>query len=128
MDTFPFHRNYTRQTSGMAVNHEAAGFVNSTVQWYSQSHQFLSYQLFPKKPPAGTTPRGHSPIDGFMIGMVERWNSTSQIMECLVAVGKNPPLRKPSPLQEYKVFAWRFLIRRGVHRKMVITRMYLRVR
>ena len=31
MDTFLFHRNYTRQTSGMAVNHEAAGFVNSAV-------------------------------------------------------------------------------------------------
>ena len=31
MDTFLFHRNYTRQTSGMAVNREAAGFVNSTV-------------------------------------------------------------------------------------------------
>ena len=45
-----------------------------------------------------------------------------------VAVGKPLPSRKPSPLQEHKVFAWRFLIRRGVHRKMVITRMYLRVR
>ena len=31
MDTFLFHRNYTRQTSGMAVNCEAAGFVNSAV-------------------------------------------------------------------------------------------------
>ena len=45
-----------------------------------------------------------------------------------VAVGKTLPSRKPSPLQEHKVFAWRFLIRREVHRKMVITRMYLRVR
>ena len=31
MDTFLFHRNYTRQTSGMAVSREAAGFVNSAV-------------------------------------------------------------------------------------------------
>ena len=31
--------------------------------------------------PAGTTSRGHSPIEGFRDGMVERWNSTSQIME-----------------------------------------------
>ena len=26
-------------------------------------------------------PRGHSPIDGFRVGAVEWWNSTSQIME-----------------------------------------------
>ena len=45
-----------------------------------------------------------------------------------VVIGKTLPLRKPSPLQEHKVFAWRFLIRRWAHRKMVITRMYLRVR
>ena len=45
-----------------------------------------------------------------------------------VAVGKTLPSKKPSPLQEHKVYAWRSLIQRGVHRKMVITRMYLRVR
>ena len=32
MDTFLFHRNYTRQTSGTAMNREAAGFVNSAVK------------------------------------------------------------------------------------------------
>ena len=31
MDTFLFYRNYTRQTSGTAVNREAASFVNSAV-------------------------------------------------------------------------------------------------
>ena len=30
-----------------------------------------------------------------------------------VAVGRTLPSRKPSPLQEHKVFAWRFLIQRG---------------
>ena len=45
-----------------------------------------------------------------------------------VVIGKTLPSRKPSPLQEHKVFALRFLIWKGVHRKMVITRMYLRVR
>ena len=45
-----------------------------------------------------------------------------------VAVGKTLPSKKPSPLQEHKIFGCRYLIRRGVHRKMVITRMYLRVR
>ena len=34
-----------------------------------------------KELPKGTTPTGHSSIDGFMVGMVEQWNSTSQIME-----------------------------------------------
>ena len=45
---------------------QSGSFVNSTV----------SYQPFPKIPVAGTTPRGHSPINGFMDGMVEQWNST----------------------------------------------------
>ena len=45
-----------------------------------------------------------------------------------VAVGKTLPSKKPSPLPEHKIFGCRYLIRRGVHRKMVITRMYLRLR
>ena len=32
MDTFLFYRNYTRQTSGTAVNREAASFVNRAVR------------------------------------------------------------------------------------------------
>ena len=51
------------------------------LQRYSQSRRLLSYRPFPEKVPTGTTPRGHSPIDGFMVGMTEWWNSTSQIME-----------------------------------------------
>ena len=47
--------------------------------WYSV--WFLSYRPLPKKPPSGTTPRGHSPIDGFRNRQVEWWNSTSEIME-----------------------------------------------
>ena len=35
MDNFLFHRNYTRQTSGTAMNREAAGFVNSAVNEHS---------------------------------------------------------------------------------------------
>ena len=45
-----------------------------------------------------------------------------------VVIGKTPPSKKPSPLQEHKMFACRYLIRRGVHRKMVITTVYLTVR
>ena len=45
-----------------------------------------------------------------------------------VVIGKTLPSRKPSPLQEHKIFGCRYLIRRGVHRKMVITTVYLRVR
>ena len=45
-----------------------------------------------------------------------------------VAVGKTLPSKKTPPLPEHKIFGCRYLIRRGVHRKMVITRMYLRVR
>ena len=45
-----------------------------------------------------------------------------------VVIGKTPPSKKPSPLQEHKIFACRYLIRRGVHRKMVITTVYLTVR
>ena len=52
-----------------------------TLQRYSQSHRLLSYRPFPKIPAAGTTPRSCSPIDGFTVGTVEWWNSTSQIME-----------------------------------------------
>ena len=40
MDTFLFHRNYTRQTSGTAVNRETTGFVNSTVILQAKSHVF----------------------------------------------------------------------------------------
>ena len=54
---------------------------SSLLQRYSQSRRLLSYRPFRKKPPTGTTPRGRSSIDGFMVGTVERWNSTSQIME-----------------------------------------------
>ena len=35
MDTFLFHRSYTRQTSVTAVNREADGFVNSAVRYTS---------------------------------------------------------------------------------------------
>ena len=49
----------------------SGGFVNRAV----------SYWPFPEKLPVGTTPRGHSPIDGFTVGTVEWWNSTRQIME-----------------------------------------------
>ena len=45
-----------------------------------------------------------------------------------VVIGKTLPSRKPSPLQECKIFGCRYLIRRGVHRKMVITTVYLSVR
>ena len=45
-----------------------------------------------------------------------------------VVIGKTLPSRKPSPLPEHKIFGCRYLIRRGVHRKMVITTVYLRVR
>ena len=67
------------------------------LQHYLQSHQLLSYRLFPKKLLAGMTPRGHCPIDGFKNGMVEWWNSTSQIMEwpgtmSLVKSFQNSPL------------------------------------
>ena len=42
MDTFLFHRNYTRQTSGTAVSREGAGFVNSAVsRRYRYSHLLL---------------------------------------------------------------------------------------
>ena len=51
---------------GTAGNREAGGFVNSAV----------SYKTFPKKPLEGIVP-----IDGFSDGTMERWNSTSQIME-----------------------------------------------
>ena len=54
--------------------------------------------------------------------------TTLRSLSTSVAVGRTLPLRKPSPLQEHKVFAWRFLIQMGVHRKIVITRMFLRVR
>ena len=36
------------------------------LQRYSQSRRLLSYRPFPKIPVAGTTPRGHSPIDGLI--------------------------------------------------------------
>ena len=45
------------------------------LQRYSQSHQLLSYWLLPKKPPAGMTHRGHSPIDGFRVGTMEQYQS-----------------------------------------------------
>ena len=45
-----------------------------------------------------------------------------------VVIGKTLPSRKPSPLQEHKFFGCRFLIWRGMQRKMVITAVYLRVR
>ena len=51
------------------------------LQHYSLSRWLLSYWSFPKKLPVRTTTRGHSPIDDFRVGTVERWNSTSQIME-----------------------------------------------
>ena len=55
-------------------------------------------------------------------------HSTRQNKTPGVVIGKTPPSKKPSPLQEHKMFACRYLIRRGVHRKMVITTVYLTVR
>ena len=51
------------------------------LQRYSQSRQLLSYRPFPKILVAGTTPRGCSPIDGFMDGTVKWCNSTRQSRE-----------------------------------------------
>ena len=71
-----------------------------------------------------------------IMDMLLRKTGHKTIVECTsdrlwgtgVAVGKTLPSKNPPPLQEHKIFGCRYLIRRGVHRKMVITRMYLRVR
>ena len=60
-----------------------AALSKALLQHYLQICWLLSYQIFSKKLPAGMTPRGHSSIDGFRDGTVERWNSSSQIMEWL---------------------------------------------
>ena len=62
---------------------DSHGMCKQALKRYSQSHWLLSYRPFPKKLVAGMTPRGRSPIDGFRDGRVERWNSTSQIIEWL---------------------------------------------
>ena len=50
------------------------------LQPHSQSCWLISYRPFPKLP-AGTAPRVCSPVDGFSVGTVQWWNSTSQIKE-----------------------------------------------
>ena len=48
---------------------------------YSAIHKAVSSLVTgssQKIPAAGTTPRGHSPLDSFMVPTVEGWNSTSQ--------------------------------------------------
>ena len=60
--------------------------VKIDLQCYSQSHRLLSLRPLPKMPPVGTTPRDRSPIHSFRDGTVERWDSTSEIMERLGTV------------------------------------------
>ena len=63
------------------------------------------------------------------IPLVQKFSAVNEVMsEASVVIGKTPPSENTPPFTGAQIFAWSFLIRRDVQRKMVITTVYLRVR
>ena len=82
--TAPFNGTYQVSFLGDKREYDVTVKVRGFIQkFYSGQDELtaLFTNPFPRNRQLETTPRDRSTIDGFRDGTVERWNSTSQIME-----------------------------------------------